>query len=254
MSIRRLLTSALLVGASLSVAAPAQAIPLLQLDIEDGIYNTVTETTVATTDPFTLYALLTPASNDNVTSLLSQTYYIAAALTPRVVVSANLGSFKFAGQTIQATADMFYGNPPFEAYLAADKGDLPGHGIYNTYFREFAFTFSAADRATTYNAEESPNADPVANASGGMYYKAFTVDTTLLNPNYEVHFDLYSVTTGSGADRDVLKFAPFSHDAQGGGGGYGQLSTPEPGALVLLGSGIVGLGLAAVRRRRQRRA
>src|SRR5437773_1816853 len=45
---------------TLLVGSRAMAIPLLQLDIGGGVYDTTTETTVATSSSFTLYAYLTP--------------------------------------------------------------------------------------------------------------------------------------------------------------------------------------------------
>ena len=88
-----------------------------------------------------------------------------------------------------------------------------------------------------------------------MYYQAFTIDTSGLDPNYFVHFDLYNtfdttvtnkVCSGKGRSRscvdivvgsnvNINSFAPFSHDAESG-------KVPEPGTLLLFGSGILGLG------------
>jgi len=46
-----------------------------------------------------------------------------------------------------------------------------------------------------------------------------------------------------GNDIDINSFAPFSHDAQSNGH-----SVPEPSALLLLGSGLLGLALYNRRR------
>lgn len=250
MLMRRLLTTSL-AALFLGIASPVLAIPVLQLEIKNGVYDTATETTVATTKSFTLYAYLTPPAGET-SALLADTYYIAAAITPSVSQSANnLGTFSFNGTTVRATADMVYGVPPFESYLGEDSGDLQKHGLYETYFKQFSFNFTSTKRATAYDVETSSASQPTANSSGGMYYMQFTVDTTALNPNYQIHFDLYSVKNGSSSgDKDIKKNAPFSHDAQSGKfSSGGTHATPEPASLLLLAGG---LGTIAVVRHRRR--
>ena len=60
--------------------------PFLQLEIKNGVYDNTTQSTVATTKAFTLYAYLTPIAGGGVdlATLLDTTYYITAALTPKV--------------------------------------------------------------------------------------------------------------------------------------------------------------------------
>ena len=125
---------------------PALALPTLQLDIGNGVYDTATETVIATSQTFTLFALLN--SND-----VSGTYYISAAITPQVDNGTDLGSFSFAGETIYVTEDMSYGTPPVESTSNSD--DLQKHSIYPTYFREFAFTFTG-DTVGVYNSQDDP--------------------------------------------------------------------------------------------------
>ena len=131
---KRKITGAIFALAVLGcVPFEANAVPVLQLDIAGGSYDNGTETIVTSSDTFTLYALLKPSTYNT----LSDSYYISAALTPQVSTSATLGSFVFNGATINATSDMFYGVPPLEAILASDKGDLPTHGVFPTYYKEF---------------------------------------------------------------------------------------------------------------------
>lgn len=223
------------------VMYPAGAVvaqPTLQLDIEGGTYDLTTETIVASTDPFTLYALLLPDNSNT----LDDTYYISAAVTPQTgPAGADLGSFTFNGATIDVTADMVYGIPPIEAVLAADPGDLPSHGMYETYYSEFAFQFSSANTSVPYNSQDNAGAGP--SGSGDMYYVAFTVNTSLLAAGNAIHFDLYNSEALNG-DIDVTKNAPFSHDAESGvsdGNGGGNGHVPEPGVLSMLGMGLMGL-------------
>lgn len=231
----------------LVAAAHSDAEPVLQLDILGGTYDPVTETIVASGPEFTLVALLTPRRNDDSLALLADTYYISAAIVPMTgPADAAVGSFTWNGETRRVTEDMEYGVPPLEAVSHHDDGDLPTHGIYPTYFSEFAFQFSADNRTTPYNTAETPGAlSPTTATTGVAYYQTFHITTSLAG-SYAIHFDLYdSYIQECGrlgtceTDIDVNRFAPFSHDAQSG-------SVPEPTTLLMLSLGAV---LAASHRR-----
>lgn len=230
-------------GAVLALAAvafvpmEAHALPSLQLDIAGGRYDRSTETIVTNQDIFTLYALLNP----NTFNTLGDTYYISAAVTPQVTTPTSLGSFSFNGGTVNITSDMDYGVPPLEAILTADKGDLPTHGVFPTYFREFSFQFDSANRINGYNSQDRAKSGGAINtaysATGGMYFAAFNLDVSSLAEGYELHFDLYNTKLNPfTGDVDLTKFAPFSHDAE-----TTSRSVPEPGTLLLMGSGLTGL-------------
>lgn len=242
----------------LAFAGAVHAVPTLQLDILDGIYDTTTETVVAQANSFTLYAYLIPDGSN----LTTDTYGLSMAVVPKTgPTDTDLGSFTFNGSTINVTADMTYGTPPSEtiATQLSDPGDVAKHGIFDTFFSEHTFDFVGASQSGIFDAGTLANAGSGPIAGTGMYYRAFTIDVTNLDELAAIHFDLYNIEvcgTTQGqcnivGDADQSQFAPFSHDAQsgagGGGGGDGE-ELPEPGSMALIGLGL--LGLAAMRRRK----
>jgi hypothetical protein len=245
----------------LGSATQAMALPMLQLGIAGGVYDPVTETIVATSDPFVVTAILTPKNNAkpaDIAALLADTYYLSVALTPQIgPVNSSLGSFSVNGTSYNATSGMTYGVPPMESVFGLmphDPGDLAQHGLYPTFFVEQAFQFTSAQKTIGYNTASAPGG-LTPSASGTSYYVSFTVDSRLLDPAYQLHFDLYnsSVVTckKSGncvpGDIDIDDFAPFSHDAQGGT----RRQVPEPTTWSSL---MIGLGVAAGGLRKARKA
>jgi len=208
----------------------AMAIPTLQLDIGGGVYNNALQDVVATTNPFTLYALLTPDSD----STILNSYILSIAVTPQVSDPASLGSFNISGpgtftSPVQVTGDMTYGTPPI---VAVDPGgDLAGHGVFPTYFLEIPFSFVASKSTPTYNTQDNPGGPDLFNP-GPTYYQDWVI-TSNLDAGYFLHFDLYQLGTNTNNGKfGIVEFAPPSHDAS---------TVPEAGALLLFGTGLIGL-------------
>ncbi|MCV2369243.1 choice-of-anchor N protein [Roseateles oligotrophus] len=262
----RLRQVSLAVLATLACGA-ATALPTLQLGILGASYDLGTQTSIAPASTFKLYAFLNPGDD---TALSDGDYFVSAALAPQVKTAANLGSFKYAGSSYNATGDMTYGSPPLGAIEGAG-GELQSHSIFDTYFSEFKFNFNADNKASSVNVQDNASLGGVSfntNGVGALYWAAFDVDVGLLSPTMNLHFDLYNSTVQKCKGKatcsttiGVDDFAPFSHDAQsgsgggggggggtggsgGGGGGTGGSGggndVPEPASLAL-----VAIGLAA---------
>ena len=237
-----------------ALAKKSEAVPLLQLDMAGGVYDPITETIVAPNGTFTVFAILTPQTNATaaeIAALLNTNFYVSVGLTPQTAPpGGSLGSFSFGPQggtqtTVSATSGMTYGVPPLEVMSTMqgfDPGDLSKHGIYPTYFSEFAFNFSAAQQSGVYNTANTPGGPQ---AGTGAYYFAFTGDSSLLQAGYNLHFDLYTESlrdcaTGRNpaacTDVDVDSFAPFSHDAET------TTRIPEPSTVtgLLMGLAVAG--------------
>ena len=242
----RTILSLLIVGLVVSLARPAWAVPMLQLDIEDGTYDASEETIVIGTPTFTVRAFLRGDGD------LTQAYYLSVALRPKTgPESADLGSFTISDLTVEVTGDMEYGVPPFEEFIEHDGGDLGQHDIYETFFLEHEFYFSAADATDTRNTADNPGAaiEPYAGSGGMSYYAEFEIDATLLDAGLDLHFDLYSTKLGQkkpNGDIDVDQFAPFSHDAEYRFEGN---VVPEPASVAVWSMLVLGGVGVAMRRR-----
>lgn len=213
-----------------------EAYPKLQLDIDGGVYDPVTETVMATTNPFNLYAFATPSDGKfTVEKILTLEFALAVSITPQTSTVGDYGSFTLNGTTYNVTGDMVYGTP------TETSGDLPSHGVFDTFFLEIPVVFSELDQVYPYNTQDNAGAGLFDTNGSGMLYDAFEIDMTLLDPSLGLHFDLYRVKD----DGSVGIFSPFSHDAGSGP------PVPEPTTFLLVGSGMAALGL--YRRRRNLR-
>jgi len=228
-------------GGLLISSTLSHAIPTLQLDTEPGTYDPVTQTTIATSNPFTLRALIDASSID-----INRNFYISAAILPNpgATPSPDFGSFTINGTSFNSGSGMQYGIPPVDAAI----GNLPTHSVFPTWYAELQFSAVGSPTLAAYNVQDG------SSGPGLLHYVDFTINISglyswdgLTSP-YAVHFDLYTYDlVGDPKKLKVDAFAPFSHDAESGHGitvgGGNPTPVPEGGSMVaFLGCALMGLG------------
>lgn len=221
------------------------AIPNLQLGAGSQgtwAYDTGSDTWITSSSPFSIVVTALPTAWDDTGAANDKRYaYLVLASVPQT----NEDNFDVTvGGAVGGSGPVTsgFGKPPLE-----DPNDLSPHGIFDTYFEIYEFQFDGSLQPIG-NTEPGNEGD---SAQGYLEEIAIAFDGT---PSTGLHLDLFTVAgdgwyePGTDEDKKLVKAnAPFSHDAE-----FELTHTPEPGTLLLLASGLVGLGVWRWRGRRAR--
>jgi len=241
----------LLTLVGLVVAAPAFALPALQLGpgaVGDWVYNTTTQTWETSTNPFQLNAYANDTAANGGDGSFAWDAAGAGTKYAYLVVSAipmvNFDGFDVTVENDGGALSIFaegYGAPPIQ-----DPNSLAPHGIFDTYFKIYQFQFDEAQ-------VDIENTQPPGGGTAKGFCEVFDITiNSLTDPVRGIHMDLFTVEGDGTFDPNATEtnrslvhdFAPFSHDAQNN-------LVPEPGSLLLLGFGLFGSGALFLRRRRR---
>ncbi len=212
----------------------AYAVPDLQLFIDGATYDWGTQTWITTSGEFDLYVI--SANNSKTDVIVSMA--IAPNDNPADVELDITGPYSKLSQWTDGYAPIDYVPDSWNGH-----SDLPRHGIYPTWYREM----HTGDYGTIQNVGDvQPNqygnfwnpASGEGNANRRGQVKSFHFATGGIFTG--IHFDAYTYNR----DGSIDKFAPFSHDA-------GMNVVPEPATIALMGVGLMGIGLAAFKRRKR---
>jgi len=232
-SIKRLVLILITVSVVALISGTAFAVPTLQLYSENASYDPATESWIITENPFVLQIL--GADQPNQLNFIDDvTLYIAVPDSSGSItiqgISSSLESGSFGPFTFDDD-DIIVGEPPF-------ANQFPRHGIYPAYF------ISIPLEDLQVNDESDTIINSVDIAEGITPPGTDTGDIDLYQITYSgfssLHMDLTGTTHYSGNKPDAQEFAPFSHDAT---------AVPEPGMLLLFGSGLLCLGFFARKRK-----
>jgi hypothetical protein len=140
-----------------------------------------------------------------------------------------------------------FANPPLERWSVTPVGfsatDMDPNGVYGSYFKDFSFKFNSSQRANAYDVALDPDNGPAAAANGQTYYQAFTIDTASLSRASQMRFEVSNTALKTNDEINFIKWAYFNKS------GRSAQAVPEPGSMILLGTGVVAL-VARFRRRR----
>lgn len=226
----------------------AEAVPALQLDIIGGTYDQVTESIIENASAATIVALGTPSGNYSEADLLSSTHFLSVAALKENGDGVSLADLAGALIDINGVTftdqDFWVGTPP----PGSSGRTLGGHGVYDTAFTEFMFTFAARSTTSTYNSEDAAGASTLYDGGTGSFFKAANVSISQLAAGINLHFDLYTTKEPNGGGGPVVdKFAPFSHDAELRLTSSPATEIPEPGSTIVFAFALLIIAVSRIR-------
>lgn len=250
---RRLKTiglGALAALAAAIIAAPAHAVPLLQLYIEGATYNQATETWELDRPIdqhlrlWTIGNVAGPGGKGTLSDVRLAIAYgsdFGAAPTFTLASSTTGGLGGFTDPSLAPSATFLGLHTDGSAPVIAGSSSLSPHGVYGdgTYWQEFALgTFGLTDSPIA----DFINAFPSAPSSPSGQINVYEITVSGVVVGGWLHFDLYGTYLQGQKIKAV--FAPYSHDAGN------HVKVPEPGTLALLGGALLLLAGASYGRRR----
>jgi hypothetical protein len=262
--LRTIAAVVLAVGMCASLWQSAEAVPTLQIYIENSTYNPTTDTWEFTGNDVRLWVLGAVGSYGTISSVhLSAAYSATESGTISLVpTTASPGFLPAPGDPSVPAAAPLISNPSSATSTGGPCGDngtsgtipcmgngspLPPHGEYGSGINWVSFDlggFTLTDSPIGDYINDIPNpSDPSDFPTTGQI-NAYDVVLSGFSDGANIHFDAFNhIFVGN--HKIKYRFAPFSHDALSGGGG----SVPAPSTLLLMASA---LGVAGAWRRSRR--
>jgi len=216
-------------------ATSASAIRSLQLGegaTGDWTYDAGTQTWVTTSTEFQLLATANADGSEDYAwdaeGASTQTAYLVVSATPKTMDDETFNITLSNDSASLRMVSYGYGTPPL-----SDSNALAPHGIFDTYFEVYEFTFDGT-------AGMISNTQPGETGMGEGYEETFDVVINSVIDGGGVHFDLFTMEGDGllvlGGEKEMNAFAAFSHDAE-----YTS-AIPEPAAALVFGVGLLVVG------------